>query len=215
MEIQNSYSLYCLTFPNGKRYIGITNNFRRRMSQHKHEAMMKKKLPLYYAINKYGWKSIKKTLVLTNLSRLDAAKFEVEMISDLKTFRTNGYNSHPGGNTPTEDASVKMTIKMQNSEFRERALVALKSNEIKRVEALRTEEYCTLRSEIANKQFMAGKCKLPIQRKAILCVETGKIYAYADEAAKDMNLNARSIRRVASGQRKILHGYTFKFIQGN
>jgi len=34
-----SHVVYLLTFPNGKKYVGITNNFARRMYQHKHCAM--------------------------------------------------------------------------------------------------------------------------------------------------------------------------------
>ena len=54
------YCLYIITFPNNKKYIGITTNFRARKNKHKYRKDKKayQHLKLYRAINKYGFDNL-------------------------------------------------------------------------------------------------------------------------------------------------------------
>jgi group I intron endonuclease len=57
-------TIYKITSPSGKVYIGRTNDFDTRMSQHKHGAYTRKlKTSLYRAIRKYGWDNFTKEII--------------------------------------------------------------------------------------------------------------------------------------------------------
>lgn len=204
------YSLYKLTFPNGKLYIGITSNFNRRMSQHKHDAT-KKDLKLYRAINKYGWNNIKKEVVIFGLTRFEAMDMEKLLIAEQDLVRA-GYNTTPGGELISEHCHTEMIKRMSNPEYREKCVRALKSKEKERIAKLGSPETRALNSAAQKRRYLDGKCKLPNTSKPIICVETGIVYSSAAEAARAMNLNGRLIRRVASGERNHHNGFTFKFI---
>ena len=56
--------IYLLRFPNGKTYVGRTKNtFNQRLVEHKTRATKGYQHPLYYAINKYGWKNVDKEVL--------------------------------------------------------------------------------------------------------------------------------------------------------
>lgn len=89
------------TFPNGKKYVGITVDFKNRMRTHKclgygNQAQR----PLYNAISKYGWENIKKEILFEGLTEDEAYAKEIELIEKyaLKNF-DNGYNLANGGRT--------------------------------------------------------------------------------------------------------------------
>ena len=50
--------IYKITSPSKKVYIGRTNNFNRRMIEHKHEARIGSTFTLHKAIRKYGWENM-------------------------------------------------------------------------------------------------------------------------------------------------------------
>ena len=91
-----SYIVYKHTCPNGKMYIGITSNIKRRwgaMGQEYHSCKN-----FYYAIRKYGWVNIKHEILHENLSKEDAEKLEIEYIKKYKTTDVRyGYNMTSGG----------------------------------------------------------------------------------------------------------------------
>lgn len=81
--------IYKITSPIGKVYIGRTNDFDNRMSQHKHNAFAKKlNNSLYKAIRKYGWDNMIKKIVC-EVEPTKVCKMEEELIL--------AYNSVKGG----------------------------------------------------------------------------------------------------------------------
>ena len=90
------YTVYMHTTPSGKKYIGITNqNVEKRW---KLGYGYKKSKYFFPAILKYGWNNIKHEILFTNLTKEDACKKEIELISLYKTNnRFYGYNLHEGG----------------------------------------------------------------------------------------------------------------------
>jgi transposase-like protein len=89
--------VYMITFPNNKKYIGISNNIRRRMIEHNQD--FRNNLPIENAIKKYG--KIEKFILLEEIAAEDRqimreqekywiAKYH----SNLKEF---GYNVSEGG----------------------------------------------------------------------------------------------------------------------
>lgn len=77
-------------------YFGITNNFKRRMTQHRNYGKSGKGGKLIPRIKSHGWGAYKKTIIMTGLSREEAQQKEIEMISLYRTFEL-GLNSTPGG----------------------------------------------------------------------------------------------------------------------
>lgn len=105
-----SYNLYMLTFPNGKRYAGITNDFKVRMAVHKRgsrNASKSSQPMLHSAIAKYGWDAIHKRVLVIG-DRPYIADLEIRIIAafDL-TNKSFGYNVSYGGDlSPTLNPEV-------------------------------------------------------------------------------------------------------------
>lgn len=84
--------LYCLTFPSGRPYIGITNNVARRLYEHKKRARQGSTLPVCAAIRKYGEDNVHCVVIATG-TRAEVEAMEILTISHLD----NAYNLAPGG----------------------------------------------------------------------------------------------------------------------
>jgi group I intron endonuclease len=111
--------LYCLIFPNGKRYIGYTfkGGFETRFHDHFKDAYTRQKTKNYLkskAIRKYGWDNIEKKILLISDNLEYCKKMEMDLI---KAWKTNdikfGYNSTSGGDgcnclKHSEETRVKM-----------------------------------------------------------------------------------------------------------
>ena len=83
--------IYKIQSPIGKVYIGRTDNFNRRMVEHKHAAYTKKlSNTLYKAIRKYGWDNMIKE-VICEVESDKAQKLEEELILAHNSVR-RGYN---------------------------------------------------------------------------------------------------------------------------
>lgn len=93
-----NYELYEILFPNGKRYIGISVNYKLRFDDHiKHTRKAYSKSALYSAMRKYGTETLKLRLLvvgdkeyITNLEILAIAQYNT-------TDRRFGYNMSFGG----------------------------------------------------------------------------------------------------------------------
>lgn len=89
------YAIYVHTFPNGKKYVGITSDVRRRFRNGKgyaHQPIM------MAAIEKYGWNNVSTEIIQTGLQEKEAKKEEVRLIAEMKTTdHMYGYNQTLGG----------------------------------------------------------------------------------------------------------------------
>lgn len=79
---------------NGKKYIGITNNFTERMKQHKRQ---KTKSLIHQAIIKYGEDNFTYEIISEGLSIEDAERMEIQKIKEEQTLVPFGYNLAKGG----------------------------------------------------------------------------------------------------------------------
>lgn len=92
----NSYIVYKHTCPNGKVYIGITNQtpskrWRNGKGYH-HNAHFTS------AIKKYGWQNIKHEILFDSLTEAQACEKEIALIAEYKSNqREYGYNQSCGG----------------------------------------------------------------------------------------------------------------------
>jgi group I intron endonuclease len=89
--------IYKISSPNGKVYIGRTNNFDGRMAEHKCSALTKKaNNSLYRAIRKYGWDNMTKEIIC-EVETENAQKLEEELIKAHNSVK-KGYNdTYVGG----------------------------------------------------------------------------------------------------------------------
>ena len=91
--MKNDYCVYCHTFPNGKRYIGITNNCNQRWKNgdgYKHQRKV------YNAIMKYGWDNIRHEILVDDIPKEKAQELEKKLIAEFDSIQ-NGYNVSVGG----------------------------------------------------------------------------------------------------------------------
>jgi predicted GIY-YIG superfamily endonuclease len=107
----NNYLVYLLEFPDGKYYVGITNNFERRMFAHKHR---------FARLLNIEWEDVKKITLDSNLTKEDALQLEVYTSKKYDTI-VNGYNLFvgPQGGSNSPNFGIKMSLearkKMSNS----------------------------------------------------------------------------------------------------
>lgn len=106
----DNYKVYKHTFPNGKVYIGITQQTLKRRWQK--GLGYKKQLFVFNAIKKYGWENVKHEIIFENLSKKDAEQKEKELISLYKSNnRQYGYNIENGGNVNKVSAETKEKLR--------------------------------------------------------------------------------------------------------
>lgn len=90
--------IYCLSFPNGKKYIGQTvRSFRTRLSCHKSDAKKLNNLPIHKAINKYEHE-MKTEILCDDIEDIELLNIlEIEYISKFLTNGVELYNISSGG----------------------------------------------------------------------------------------------------------------------
>jgi predicted GIY-YIG superfamily endonuclease len=134
------YCVYMLTSPSGKNYIGLTNDFKRRMEEHKYGH--NKKSLVYKFVNKYGWDNITKVKLHENLTIDEANRLEYFEINCRNTITPNGYNLREGGNQfamtqETRDKISKaLTGYKRSPEFCEKLRARMIGNTIMNPEAI-------------------------------------------------------------------------------
>lgn len=96
IDFGNVYKVYVLTFPDNRKYIGMTRQpIKRRWKAHEYKSQAMKE-----AILTFGWDNVKKEVVAENLDLEQAGRLEVELIGKHKTLDRNfGFNTTKGGDT--------------------------------------------------------------------------------------------------------------------
>ena len=92
----SKFFVYLMTLNNGKRYVGMTKHYPRRIEEHSSSQW-----PIGAALRVHGLRSHE--LLGEFETREEAAAFEVEKIAELNTRLPHGYDVTPGG----EGHSVK------------------------------------------------------------------------------------------------------------
>lgn len=104
---QKEFVIYKFTSPSGKSYVGQTNDYARRMQQHKSTKACR---GLSNAIAKYGWDSFMVEILKDGLTLEEANHWEVFYIQHGKTISPFGYNLNTGGAnaTPSDETRKKI-----------------------------------------------------------------------------------------------------------
>lgn len=231
-----SYTVYLHTFPNGKRYVGITcQDVKRRWRNGKgYEGQV-----VYGAILKYGWNNIKHEVLFEGLTKEQAEEEEKALIKRYDTTsHANVYNVELGGNAT---GKVSDESKRKNSESHKGLMAGEKhwhygqhwSDEVKKKisEAHKGMKYGeeTLKKKSA---ISSGKgnpmygTKIPAEHKKklqaacvkatskpVVCIETGKVYHSAAQAQRETGICSRTISYVANRDKryKTAGGYHWEY----
>lgn len=88
-SISKVYSVYEFTFPNGKRYYGMTINIKGRWQDgHAYDTQ-----PVGKAIKEFGWENVEKKIIAEKLTKENAAMIEKSLIRSHDTDKPAfGYN---------------------------------------------------------------------------------------------------------------------------
>ena len=112
-----AYSVYLHSFPNGKKYVGITS--RNPLDRWNNGYGYRNQKLIFRAILKYGWDNIEHEILFTGLSRKEAELKEIELIALYKSDNPEyGYNILKGGDVSkgyhaTEDDRKKQSETMK------------------------------------------------------------------------------------------------------
>lgn len=198
------FCVYKHTCPNGKVYIGITSM--KVENRWKNGYGYENNKLFYRAINKYKWQNITHEILYKNLTKEEACKKEIELISQYKSNNAKyGYNLSLGGETSvgfhhTKEAKEKMSIAKKGTIQTDHARHI---NSMKHKKENLTPERYKIICE-ANKKNNAQRAK------KVICIETQIIYESVNEAQR--KLNAKNIYKVLNGERKTANGYSFRYL---
>lgn len=188
--------VYCFTFPNLKKYVGVTSDFNRRMKQHVHEA--KKEQPgmvVSWALKKYKLVNVKILGMFDNYD--DANMFEIEMIRELGSIEF-GYNVTSGGlGSSGYQRSEETKIKLSKS---------LKGNP-KLMGRTPWNTGKPFTSEVRS------KISKTLGSKPVLVFKDGEFigeWSNLNQCAQDLNLYRGNITHCLKGKLKSTGGYKFE-----
>lgn len=219
--VDRKYCVYCHTTPSGKRYVGITCqrpshrwNNGKGYSQNKH---------FYNAILKYGWENIEHTLLYEGLSMDDACEKEISLIEQFKSNNPKyGYNQSVGGESGYAGCSWSENRRILTSRrmIGDKRCLGYKHTPETR-EKMSKAQLCRKHAPLTDEQKVKCIANLPKPRygsdnptsKAVICVETQRIYPSGEEAARQMGLQKAHISQVCNGKRNTTGGYHFLFYE--
>lgn len=182
------YSVYVHTFPNGKRYVGITHQVPERRWKNGHA--YKNQIYVWNAINKYGWHNIKHDVLYTSLSKFEACAIERQLIAEWRTNdKKYGYNISAGGESGTYGYKPSKETRRKMSESHKGINTWMKGRHP---------------SDEAIK-----KMSIPV-----ICVETGEEYFGGADASRKTGVNQGHITQCCKGNRKTAGGYHWIYKDG-
>lgn len=228
------YKVYCLTFPDGKKYVGMTKqDIRRRWRKGKgYEGQ-----PVYDAIMACGWENIKHEILFTCETKEEAEAKEIELISTLNA-RKNGYNVEIGGDYSPLAEETKEKLRQGRKEYYKTHehwhAGGHWSEEVKaKISKAHTGKKMSEEQRQKRIGMFAGKknpmygVKMTKEHKAKLqaacvkatskpckCVETGIIYDSAVDAQRKTGICAGTIRNVCKKHPKYKRagGYHWEYV---
>lgn len=108
--------IYCILFPNGKRYVGKTEcSLEKRKKEHKHHSK-KSTTRLYNAIRKYGWNNLDWVILEECEDATVLSQKEILWIDKFSCLeKEKGYNLREGGDGGRHSKETRRKISKANS----------------------------------------------------------------------------------------------------
>lgn len=170
-----TYKVYKHTAPNGKVYIGITQQD---VDKRWKRGLGYQDNPHFsHAIQKYGWDNFKHEVLLDSLTKEEAEENEIRLIEEYNsTDRNNGYNIARGGNTttPTEESRNKASLSMvgfwsdtENRKKMSRAMLGVKRTDEarKRISIAQKERFKNKEERIRISERQKGTRRSEVAKK--------------------------------------------------
>lgn len=217
------YLIYKHTSPSGKSYIGITNDYNVRCTDHK--SGNNGCTAFAAAVKKYGWDNFTHEIIIADITKEEAVELEPLLIESHHTRAPYGYNLSSGGEcwTHSEESKAKMSASRtgikQSDETKAKKSAALKGRPRPEhvVEALRqantgrkwTEEQRAAAS-LARKGKPAPEGRGRGKYEWVLTSPDGieyNVFGLAEFCATH-HLQVNALCRVANGTRKHHKGWT-------
>lgn len=214
----NNYTVYKHTTPNGKVYIGITEQnpiarWGKDGNGYKNSGIFR------YAIKKYGWDNIEHTIIATGLSEQDACIAEKKLIKRYKSRDIRfGYNLLSGGQNGwkgmhhSQEARKNLSFSKlgeKNPMYGKKHTDEWKSL-IRRVNSHPKSEETKAKMRIAqsNRSEETRRRLSDAQKKcAVQCVETGVVYPSLVSAADAVSGSVSNLSACLKGRRKTFAGF--------
>ena len=193
--MENSYTVYKHTFPNGKIYIGITNQTIERRWRYNGSGYKTQSL-MYNAILKYGWDNIKHEILYMGMSKDEAEEVEIELISRYKSNqREYGYNVNNGGfhnGCHSEATRAKISIAKMGTRHTDEAKC--------KIRIASTGRYHTKETKMK-------------RSKPVECIELNTVYFGIREAEKQLQISTGAISKCLNGTRHTAGGYHWRYAE--
>lgn len=211
-ETTNKYCVYMHTFPNGKRYIGITGNpVKKRWKRGKN---YRNNIYMMRAVDKYGWDNINHEVIAFELSKEEAEAKEREMIALYKSNTPEGgYNITSGGEcigkhseeTINKLREIRSWLE-QNPEYKRHMSESHKG-------IAPPNKGVPMSEEQKRKISLAKRGCVGHGQKKVLCVETGIVYDSLTEAAEKTGSRIEKIVDVCKHSRHTTNGFHWEYME--
>lgn len=198
----NVYSVYMISSPEGKKYIGMT--MKKVTYRWRNGEGYQQNEELYADIKKFGWDSFDKTIIASGLTKEKAEQTEIENIRKYKTQDpAYGYNHEMGGMHPK---TLAESTKRKNS--------------LSHIGLPRSEEHCKHISEskMGDQNGMFGMYGglNPNATKVIATASDGGEITYdsISSACRVLNLSKNAFKNVSAackGKRRSAYGFTWRY----
>lgn len=229
----NNYTVYKHTAPNGKVYIGITQQEdlnRRWQNGNGYRSQVK----FARAIQKYGWNNFTHEILYAGKTKAEAEALEVQLIAEHRaTDPRHGYNVDHGGNA-SGTHSEETRRKISEAQRGEKNHNFGKPSPMRGVKATPEQIEVNRRVHLGQPSYWKGKHLKPeaieklrqpkseehkrklseAKSRAVVCVETGIVYKSMKSAAEALGINRGSISNVCLGKAKTAGGYHWQFAEG-
>lgn len=215
--MENNYTVYMHTCPNGKRYVGITRqNVKRRWNN---GLGYKENEYFSRSILKYGWNNFEHEILFENLTQEEAEQKEIELIAFYQSnIRKYGYNIENGGKcvgTVSEETKTKLSKAALGRKHTE------KTKQICRSAVLGKKSSDETRAKLSKmkqgKPILHFESYIQKQRRSIKQFNSAgeyiKIHESLHSASKELNIAVQNISKVLTGKRNTAGGFIWKYAE--
>ena len=223
------YSVYSFTnVINGKKYIGLTCDIKRRYSQHKRGKS--RAVVFCLAVEKYGFENFNFEILKENLTLAEAKDFEQKQILKLNTMAPFGYNRTKGGDSSvkhTKETILKIVEKNKiwralnghpsaGKKHSEASKQLMKEAALKRKHRPSGKEHWNYGKKVSESTREKIKIKSSLGNngfaKKVIDLNTNIIYSCINEAKLVYNISHSCISMICSGKRKSSK-YNFMYLK--
>jgi len=193
---ENNYCVYCHTFPNGKKYVGLTSKGVKKRWLNGRGYSKNHQRTMFYAIEKYGWGNIIHEIIEYGLSKTQSEQLEIKLIAQYKSNEIEfGYNLTSGGYAPIiSDISRKRMSESQKGK--------VMPEEVKRKLSKANKGYVHTKEAI-EKIIKASSGRVRSKETCLKMSEAQKGKKHSEETKNKMSISAKGKSKSEETKRKM------------